>query len=54
MIIIEYILSFFRKNIPHNPNAETIDALKESREKDLESYDTLENFWKAMGIEWKF
>jgi hypothetical protein len=34
----------------HVPNAETIEALKESREDPLESYKTLEDFWKAMGI----
>lgn len=36
---------------PHQPNAETIEALKESRDKKLVSYETMDDFWKAMGID---
>jgi len=39
-------------NTPRNePNAETREALRESREKKLKSYKTLDEFWKAVGIE---
>lgn len=33
------------------PNTETIEALKESREEKLISYETIDDFWKAMGID---
>ena len=51
MTISEFIMSFVRRNMPSQPNAETIEALKESREGQLESYKTLEDFWEAMGID---
>ena len=51
MTISEYILFNVRPNLPRTPNAETIEALKESREKDLKSYKTVEEFWEAMGID---
>jgi len=49
--ISECILSYIRPAMPHMPNANTKNALKESREKDLESYKTLDEFWQAMGID---
>jgi hypothetical protein len=55
MTISEFLLSSVRKMIPHSPNqepnADTLEALKESREGKLESYKTLEEFWEAMGID---
>ncbi len=59
MTISEFLLASVRKKIPRadvrlrgrKPNAETIEALKESREGELESYKTLEDFWKEMGID---
>ena len=55
MTISELLLTAVRKLIPcsrkHEPNAETIEALKESREDKLESYKTLEDFWKGMGVD---
>lgn len=55
MTISELLLSNVRKMMPttlgHVPNDETIEALKESREGKLESFKTLEEFWKAMGID---
>lgn len=55
MTISEFLLSSVRGMIPsspsHEPNAETVEALKESREGKLESYSTLDDFWKAMGID---
>lgn len=55
MTISEFLLTTVRKVMPHTgghePNDETIAALKESREGDLESYKTLDDFWKAMGID---
>ena len=32
------------------PNAETIEALDESRSGTLKGYKTLDEFWEAMGI----
>ena len=53
--ISELLLGPLRKILPseksHEPNAETIEALKESREKKLVSYETVDDFWKAMGID---
>lgn len=53
--ISELLLAPVKKSIPgvgkSEPNAETIAALKESREGNLESYKTIEDFWKAMGID---
>ena len=55
MTISELLLSSFRKLMPPTrsaePNAETREALKESREGKLESYKTLDDFWKAMEID---
>jgi hypothetical protein len=55
MTISELLLASVREIIPctpgHEPNAETIEALEESREGKLKGYKTLDDFWKAMGIE---
>lgn len=55
MTISEFLLASVREVIPpsrvEEPNAETIEALKESRQGKLESYKTLDDFWKAMGID---
>src|SRR6266480_4439750 len=66
MTISEFLLSPVRQTMPHarrkrrskshtrparKPNAETVEALKESREGKLESYKTLDDFWEAMGID---
>lgn len=55
MTISEFLLASVRKVLPRKsdpkPNAKTIKALKESREGNLESYDTVEDFWKAVGID---
>lgn len=51
MTISEYILSYIRQAMPRTPNAETVEALNESREGNLQSYKTLEDFWEAMGID---
>ena len=51
MTISEYILFNVRPNLPRTPNAETIEALKERREKNLKSYKAVEEFWEAMGID---
>jgi hypothetical protein len=53
--ISELLLAPWKGILPseetHKPNAETIEALKESREKKLVSYEKLDDFWKAMGID---
>lgn len=53
--ISELLLASVRQKIPsgssHKPNAATTEALKESREGELESYESLEEFWEAMGID---
>lgn len=55
MTISELLLAPWKDVFPpeeiHKPNAETIKALKESREKKLVSYETVDDFWKAMGID---
>lgn len=55
MTISEFLLASVREMIPcspaHEPNAETIEALQDSREGKLESYKNLDEFWKAMGID---
>lgn len=55
MTISEFLLASVREMMPHRryeePNAQTLAALNESREGELESYETLEEFWKAMGID---
>lgn len=56
MTISELLLASFREKMPpleteKTPNAETIQALQESREVKLESYKTLADFWDAMGID---
>jgi hypothetical protein len=55
MTISEFILSQVKKIMPdlgsHKPNDETVASLRESREEKLESYKTVEDFWKAMGID---
>jgi hypothetical protein len=54
MTISEYFLSLASKEMPkctrsHEPNEETIHALKESRGEG-ETYESLSDFWDAMGI----
>ena len=58
--ISEYLLSFARQEMPkcgghhcrlnHSPNEETRKALKESREGEGELFESLDDFWNAMGI----
>lgn len=54
MTISEFLLSSVREMLPADskqaPNAETIKSLEESRRRKLKSYKTLDEFWKAMGI----
>ena len=56
MTISEYLLSSVRKQMPqctksHIPNAETIASIQESEQKKgLERFDSLEDFWKSMGV----
>ena len=51
MTISELLLASVRERIPHEPNAETLEALKESREGKLKSYKTVDEFWEDMGID---
>ncbi len=55
MTISELLLASLREILPRKnskePNAETIESLKESRKGKLESYKTVDDFWKAMGID---
>jgi len=55
--ISEYLLSFARKEMPKKakhtprvPNKRTKKALKEAEEESGETYDTIDEFWEAMGI----
>lgn len=62
MTMSEYLLSFARKEMPkscqphctksHVPNKETAKVLRETDAgKNLNEYDTLDDFWKALGLE---
>lgn len=62
MTMGEYLLSFARKEMPkscqhhcsksHVPNRETAKVLKETDEgKNLTEYESLDDFWKALGLE---
>src|ERR1700722_7189624 len=58
--ISEYLLSYARKDMPqcsgyhckesHEPNETTKKALKESREGNLEIYESIDDFWSEMGM----
>jgi hypothetical protein len=54
MTISEYLLSLASKDMPkcarsHEPNRETIQAIKESQEAG-EIFGSVNDFWNAMGI----
>ncbi len=59
--ISEFLLSFARKQMPkqcgqhchreHVPNEETKKALRDSRKEKGKVFSTLDEFWKAMGLE---
>ena len=55
MTISEVLLASVRTSISPKPtckpNSKTEKALKESREKKLKTYKTLDEFWAAMGID---
>lgn len=55
MTISEYLLSAARKDMPkcnrsHELNEKTKKVLKESRQEQGEVFDTVSDFWEAMGI----
>ena len=61
MTISEYLLSFARKEMPkcgghhcnriHEPNEETARVLKETDDgENLTEYETLDDFWEALGF----
>jgi hypothetical protein len=55
MTISEYLLSLASREMPkctrsHEPNEETIRALKESREEGGDTYESLSDFWRSVGI----
>ncbi|NGX61383.1 MAG: hypothetical protein K940chlam9_00868 [Chlamydiae bacterium] len=57
MTISEYLLSFARREMPqskcrrsHVPNKETQEALKEFHDEEGEVFDTVSDFWDAMGM----
>jgi len=54
MTISQFLLSLARKRMPRGriPNKETQKVLRETEEgKNLESHESLEDFWEAMGID---
>jgi|GEM_PF-1640686 len=61
MTMGEYLLSFAREQMPkscknhcahtHTPNKETAKVLRDTDEgKNLEEYETLEEFWESIGL----
>lgn len=53
MTISEFIMSYVRPNIPHDePNAETQKAMRDANDrKNLTRCNSIEEFWKAVGID---
>jgi hypothetical protein len=55
MTISEYLLSIVRKEMPkctrsHEPNEETEEALRESLKEEGEIFESVNDFWDAIGI----
>lgn len=55
MTISEYLLSLASKEMPkcahsHKPNETTKKALTKSKEEEGETFETLDDFWEAMGM----
>ena len=53
MTISDFIMSYVRPNIPHDePNEETQKAMHDvDKRKNLTQCSTIEEFWKAVGID---
>ncbi len=55
MTISEYLLSFARREMPHfaqdhEPNEKTIKAIQEAEEGSGEVFESIDEFWDAMGV----
>lgn len=51
MNLSEFVLSYLRKDFPQEkPNKTTLDAMRESKTKKGIKCDSLEDFWKQMGM----
>lgn len=51
MNLSEFILSYLRKDFPEKtPNKETLEAMKESEEGRGIKCESIEDFWKKMGM----
>lgn len=51
MTLGEFILSYLRKDFPEKtPNQETLEAMKECEEGRGIKCDSIEDFWKKMGM----
>lgn len=50
MTISEYFLSFAREEMPHKPHKKTLQSMKELDEGGGTAYNSLDDFWKDMGV----
>lgn len=51
MNLSEFVLSYLRKDFPQEkPNKTTLEAMRESKEGKSVECDSLEDFWKKMGM----
>jgi len=54
MTLGEFVLSYIRADFPgekeRKPNRETLDAMKEARDGKGTTYESMDDFWKEMGV----
>lgn len=50
MTLSEFVLSYIRTDFPHKPKKETLAAHKEALEGKGTVSETMEDFWKEMGV----
>jgi len=54
MTLGEFVLSYLRTDFPNEkkrkPNKETLEAMRETREGKGTVYESMDDFWKEMGV----
>lgn len=51
MTMSDFVLNYIRKDLPKTPNKATLEAMKEIDEGGGIECDSIEDFWKKMGID---
>ncbi len=51
MTMSDFVLNYIRKDLPKTPNKETLKAMKEIDEGGGIECDSIDDFWKKMGID---